>query len=713
MRKRSLILMLLLFTVSCTHVAEKPSSRPAVQIPEKEREAAEELMQEPDREKKQEDKSTKALAEELDQRLQQILEEADVQGEAEIYAPEEDRAGDAQEVSFNFYDADLVEVIRVFMELLEEDYILHPDVQGKVSLSVDGRFYPEQILDLLQGVLRVNNMAMIRKDESWEILPQAKVSKQLDAQELILPDADKQPKRGQVIQGFSLRFIPAKEMVNIIEPYLSKGAQVYAHESKGVLLVSDYPHTLEKVAELVRQFDESVFGDIQARVFGLRFVQAEEAAEQLEGIAQNFGLGPDKSAPAKRISFLPLDRLNMVLAVTKDEQVLDFVQTWVDGLDQEQPQEMQTTDQQEIFVYYVQHGDAEEIVSSLRGVFESGARQDGEEASGQGQQDAQDQEEDQEEEQEGEGEPGTGAGQVSGELSGEVRFNVDKTTNAIITRCNSRDYSKVESVIQKLDLYPKQVLIEVVIAEVTLKDTTELGVDWEYILSLGDGLEGEIVANRGGSSPGAGASLLLESSNRLEAALDAAVEDNELQILSTPTLLAADNKEARINIGDEVPFPTSTKRKSDDTDSSEVVDTTIQYRDTGIILDVLPKINKDGMVRLEIVQEVSNLSQERVEGIDAPVINTRHTSTNLAVQDQQTVVIAGLMEQQRDKSSSGVPGFQRLPGVKHLFGHTKDSYENTELLVFITPHVILSQEDSNVLTRNFLNRLDEVKQEMD
>jgi general secretion pathway protein D len=498
-------------------------------------------------------------------------------------------------------------------------------------------------------------------------------------------------------------------MINILKPYLSQSAQVYAHESKGVLLVCDFPHSLERVSDLIALFDESVFADVKARVFPLQYINAEDAVEQLKNIAEQFGLDKSEISARSRISFLALERLNMVLAVTRNDQVLDFVEAWVDGLDRQLPEAIVGRDRENIFVYYVQYGDADEIVESIRGVFderiekderrlpsevtdlrsETTLRSETEEISG----------------------PQTGV--VLGELSGPVRFMIDRATNSIITRCYSVDYPKILSVIEKLDLYPKQVLIEVVIAEVRLSERTKLGVDWKYILSLGGGVTGEIGFVPGeGALPTSGFVFSVASTHRLQAALQAAVDDRNLQILSTPTILASDNKLARINIGDQVPFPTSTRRRIDETATAETIDTTIQYRDTGIILNVIPKINKDGMVRMEISQEVSSLSPERVEGITAPIINTRHTETTLAVDDQQTIVIAGLMRQERSMLSSGVPGINRVPVLRHLFGTTEDSFDNTELLIFITPHVILSREDSNYLTRNFLNRLDEVKAEM-
>lgn len=641
----------------------------------------------------------------LNRRLQAIIEESPLRTRHEVFIADPDDLERVQDLSFSFYDADLVEVIRVFMKLLEEDYMVHPEVSGRVSLFVEDEFNREQLLDLLSGVLRVNNMAMIKPDKVWEFLPQSRVPRHISQDRIILPDSEQTPRRGQIIQGFRLNFIAASEMINILMPYLSQNAQIYAHEARGVLLVSDYPHALEKAADLVALFDESVFADVSARVFPLRYIDAEEAAEQLRSIAEKFGLERSEIGPAARVSFMPLERLNMVLAVTRSAQVLEFVEAWIESLDMELPMTVSGRTQEDIYVYYVQFGDAEEIVESLRGVFEftnqtdEGVRRPRPAA----------------EEAPPDSEPGTGTrpDSVSGELSGPVVFTVDQTTNSILTRCRTIDYPKILSVIEKLDLYPKQVLIEVIIAEVVLTDSTKMGVDWKYILSFGDRLEGQVSFIPGTDAlPGSGGVFMVESSRRLKAALHASLDDSQLQILSTPTLLASDNRPATINIGDQVPFPTSTRARLDDTDTSEVIDTTIQYRDTGIILKVTPKINKHGMVRMDIVQEVSSLTPRRVEGISAPVINSRHTETTVAVNDQETIVIAGLMEQERSRGYSGAPGVGRVPGLRHLFGTSSAEFKNTELLVFITPHVITSQEDSSFITRNFKTRLNELKEKM-
>ena len=692
--KKTVLLLLLFFCAGCATIDRSPQRTPerSVEIPQKAAVHHQETI--PEQMSCETGSNNKSEAELLNDRLRKIISESRLNAGSNIYPLNPDDGKDAQDVSFSFHDADLEEVIKVFMMLLEEDYMIHPNVRGRVSLFVNDLFNAEQLLDLLSGVLRVNNVAMIRSDNVWKFMPQDNAPRHISRDQIISPDNDELPRRGQIIKAFRLDFITASEMVNIIRPYLSQKARIYGHESRGVLLVSDFPHALERAAELISLFDKSVFADVKARVFPLRHIGAEEASEKLENIAGRFGLEHDEAGRQSRVSFLPLERMNMVLAVARNKQVLDFVEAWIEGLDQEIPEHIIAPEREGIYVYYVQYGDAEEIVESLRGVFDQGADKNSERS----------RRETSDREVTGE------SASVTGELSGQVRFTVDKATNSIIIRCRKMDYTKILSVIERLDLYPKQVLIEVIIAEVRLSDATRMGVDWQYILSLGGRLDAELRVVPD-TLPATGGILTLESSRRLKAALHAAVDDSQLQILSTPTLLASDNRPATINIGDQVPYPTSVRRRMEQIEQ-DIIDTTIQYRDTGIILKVTPKINKHGMVRMEIVQEVSSLTDRTVEGIAAPVINTRHAETTLAVGDQETIVIAGLMEQERSRSFSGVPGFSRIPGARHLFGTSRYSYENTELLVFITPHVISSRDDSSFLTRNFLTRLDELKQKM-
>jgi len=307
-----------------------------------------------------------------------------------------------------------------------------------------------------------------------------------------------------------------------------------------------------------------------------------------------------------------------------------------------------------------------------------------------------------------------GRGAFSGRLTGPVSFVVDETTNAILVKCMGSDYRVIKGVIEKLDIFPRQVLIEVLIAEINLDETNKLGVEWQYIFDL----SGSGVARLGNLSLTnlltdgpltGGMSYLVANTERFKAAIQASATDNNVQILSSPHVLASDNQKATIDIGSEVPVVTSQTLKDDSTSTVTTTDQSVQYRNTGIILSVTPHINEKGLVRMEVSQEVSELSDKFIEGIPSPIFSKRKAETTLSVKDGQTIVIGGLIRQTRSDTYTGVPGLSRIPILRNLMGTESKGWENTELMLFITPHVIVHNEDAEFISKKFVDRLEGVK----
>ena len=623
-------------------------------------------------------------------------------------------------VSLNFDDADLLEVLRLFMEILEESYTIYQGVGGKVTLEVNAELNRDEIFELLRGVLRMNGAVMVQRGPLWEVMPQAALPAAAEAGELLLP-GDPENVRGRVIRAFRLQYLPGAQFVNIIKPYLSKGAQVYVHEPSGVLLVSDYSHVLAKVSRLLLLFDVSVLAGLEQKVYLVRYVNAEDMVKELEKLIGAYGLAPGKGTNLNSsLSFLALPRINMILALSRDLVALALVDEWVAELDQEVLVLAQDSMVEDIFVHYIQNGVASDIVAVLEGLFSGGTKKvvDKEKDKVQplGKTLLDNQRDKQAAAAKLKAQRGT---PVSGTLEGEVTFVVDETTNSILVRATGNDYRKIKPVIEKLDIYPKQVLIEVTIAEVKLDETNKLGIEWSYLmkgLGGGDatGLLGidsglGLISGSGDTLIGSGMSFLVSNSSRFKAIVRALADDNRVNILSAPQVLASDGETARIDIGEDVPTVTSSYRTTDSGSTAQTTDTTIQYRNVGILLTVTPHINDNGMVRMEINQEVSQLSTKTIEGINSPIFSQRVAETILSVADGQTVVIGGLIQQSRSQGYSGVPWLSRIPGLRYLVGYEGKEFHSVELMFFITPHVILHEEDSVFVSRPFLNRLEQVK----
>lgn len=623
-----------------------------------------------------------------------------------------------QDISCNFDSAALLEVVRLFMdEYIKRDYIVYPDVQGLVTMKIDEKLTQTQTENLLRGVLQINNMTMFYQDDRWHIMPLEAAPAALSADNLLLPYQG-EVLRGQQIKAYRLKFVAVEELVKILTPYLSNGAQVYAHEASGVVLVSDYPHVLEKVAKLITLFDVGPFAGMHMKVYWPKYVLADELIIELDAMAKSLSLSTgNRRNINSQLSFLALPRLNLLLTMSRDAESLSFVDIWVDQLDREIPQLLQQNHDGNIFIYAVQNGSAKEIARVLEGLFSNNSI--GEDppkdpvetlpsgvqltrlSSGLEKPPA---------------EPQRHTDAVSGTLSGEITVVVDDVTNAILVRSSAADYRTVLPVIKALDRYPKQALIEVTIAEIKLDETTKLGIEWQYlmnnvagtsasgVLSVDSGLG--VVTDSGTSVINSGLSYLLVNTDRFTAALKAFSDQNRVNILSSPHILASDNQESRIDIGEEVPIITSEYRTTETASTATSVDKTIQYRDVGVLLSVTPRIHDNGMVKLDVSQEVSEISNKTVEGTDSPVFSKRAATTTLSVRDGQTIVIAGLMQQSYSNGYSGVPVLGRIPILRYFFGYESRAFENTELMIFITPHVILNEDDSEFISRSFLQRLE-------
>jgi general secretion pathway protein D len=279
---------------------------------------------------------------------------------------------------------------------------------------------------------------------------------------------------------------------------------------------------------------------------------------------------------------------------------------------------------------------------------------------------------------------------LPGQLRGDVQIVADEATNSLLIRALPEDWEVLHQSIETLDLRPLQVLIEVFIAEVQTTSDFQLGVSGR----VGDDSTkagNATSATLQGSSAGDFAMRVMRVGRlNVEVALSALSSKGNVRILSRPVLLAQNNQEARILIGSERPFVQVFRSLPTD---AGVRDQVVQYRDVGTQLTLTPTINEDGYVNLQIAQQVSNATAEVQFG--APVISTREASTYLFVRDGQTVVIGGLVDRQQDRSRSGVPFLKDIPLLGHLFGTTQRSETRSELFLFLTPHIIVTDEDAD------------------
>ncbi|MCI0636702.1 MAG: hypothetical protein L0206_22710, partial [Actinobacteria bacterium] len=283
---------------------------------------------------------------------------------------------------------------------------------------------------------------------------------------------------------------------------------------------------------------------------------------------------------------------------------------------------------------------------------------------------------------------------TAGDLVGETTVVPDVRTNSLVIRTAPENFPAIRETVQRLDVRPMQVLIEVVIAEVVLDDATQFGIDFEYF-GKEDDVE-FVVSNVNRALQPPDSSGLVASvfePGRVRAVLRALATDDRLDILSTPRILASNNQEARILIGSEVPFV----QVSSFGGIANTVLQSIQFRDVGLELIVIPRINQDREVTLEILQQNSSLTSTSFGNIDAPLITSRQAETSLVVGDRRTVVLGGLIETQVQRRESGIPLLKDIPILGNLFKSLERIDTKTELIITLTPYIIASDAEAETI----------------
>ena len=594
-------------------------------------------------------------------------------------------AGDSA-VGFNCVQCSLSEFVRSLAGELGLNYVLDPGVQGTVNIHTYGRMRRSDLRSLLDTVLEINGAAMVRQGAVYRILP-SQNARQLPLE--VRQGGGAAAERA--LQVVPLNFVPAGEMSELLNPYLSPGGDITYHLGANFLILSDTPANLEKLLELVRIFDADVFGDKRIRIYPLEHSRATGLALELGGIFAGVA-----AAEASPIRFLPIARLNSVLAIASGEAGFAEVDRWVARLDQ-------AGQNREIRNYFVkvQNGDAIEIAKLLRQIYEY-ERRDPEEPLPGGEQDPL---------------AGLGAAAEGRGDRQDIRIVADPLNNALIVQCSPQDYELIQETIRELDRVPRQVLINVKIYEVVLNDELSLGVSAFLQDRNRPTVSSPSVTTAGfGAAAAAGLNLatrgLIGDTRELVAFLNAAETRSRSRVLSAPSVIASDNVAANIQVGASIPTLSSQGVVPGGTGGGSLFSNTIQNRNTGVILNVTPRINAGGWVTLAVRQEVSSPGAPPTDGIQSPTINIRAVDTQVTVRNGQTIAIGGIISESKGNSRNRVPLLGSIPGLGLLFGTTSRTSERTELIALITPRVIEDIEQAADLTEELKSTLKGLKKEL-
>jgi general secretion pathway protein D len=624
-------------------------------------------------------------------------------------------------VTLNVVDAELREVVRMVLEdALGANYVIDPAVGGRITIQTTHPLPPEDLVPTLDAVLRMNGAALVQSGDLFQVVP---IDRALSSG----PIPGVQPLPGARLPGFSvvvtpLRFTSASAVAATLEPFAASGGTITPDPARNLLLLAGSGEQIATLQELVTIFDVDWMRGMSFGLFPLDTAGAADVATELDAVFGDTTEGP----LAGVVRVVPIERLNAILVVSAQPTYLDQAQTWIDRLDRAGEGE-----EQEIYVYNVQNSRATNLSEVLGEIFAASTATVGQPSlltPGQqpvelgstsgfeiGAQQSQ--------EQTGEGtqtgeraQPGRRprtqarplaavaafAQPASTRPESDIRIIADDTTNSLVIQARPREYRKIRQALEKLDVLPLQVLIEATIAEVTLNDKLNYGIEWffrsgDFTFAQGAALKPASVF------PGFTA---LFSSTDVRIVLNALEEVTDVDVISSPQLLVLDNQTARLQVGDQVPITTQQATSVQNPDAPIV--NSVQLRDTGVILTVTPRVNSNGLVILEIQQEVSNVvgaETRTVSELTTPTISQRQISSTVAVQSGETVALGGLITDNRSRGSSGLPLLSRIPIIGALFGSKTNSSQRTELLVLLTPSVIGSQLEARAVTAELRRRM--------
>jgi general secretion pathway protein D len=623
-------------------------------------------------------------------------------------------------VVFNFDNADLYEVIRVIGEVLRINYIIDPRVKGVVNIHTSGSISSEDAFPIFQSILRLNGATAVKKDDVYEIVPFSDGKKSS-----LLPSPTREPgkppsEENYTIQIVSVKYIPVAEVSKIIKPFLSDGADIIEHPPNNILIIGDVASNVKKSLDIIGLFDIDIFTDLRVRIYPILHSDVNEVAKEMEKIFSSFEVST-KSGRGVGITFTPITRINSLLVVSSIPSIFEKVERWLKELDRIPTEGSKFS----VFVYYVQNAKAKDLADVLKEAFTTRKEKKAEFKEKAVEQPAAQRGAKPSPTTPTPHTPQPAPTEEGGAVPlGEISIVVDEANNALVIRAFPRDYKSILETIKKLDIYPKQVLIEVFLAEITLDDSNKFGIEWARFITSNPPNAQELILNSPpptdpfGQALAAGTNLrysIVELGGKVAAAINAAASDNRLKVVSSPHILASNNKEAKIQVGSSQPILTNTYSTGiTSTTGVGVVEGTIEYKDIGIILIVTPRISDGGLVTMEISVENSTVATTSLGTLPSiPVFNKRTAKTVLSVMEGQAIVIGGLIQDTKNETKSGIPWLSKIPLLGAVFGYQTYSMGRTELILMMTPHVITDLDQSNAVTREFRKKVEGIKKDLE
>ena len=601
-------------------------------------------------------------------------------------------------VELNYEQADLRLVLEELARALDITLVIDPSIDNVVSIrTAESRpLAREDIWPLMQLLVRDAGVILERAGNLYN----ARRGQSGLTAEITTPETLGQSVAARLIQITPLTYISAEAATEALTPLLEPEGNVRKLTNNDTLAITGSEFQLERINQLLLLIDSDPFVNQGIRLYQLNNANATEVATELTEILLLIE-GPTPAYQVKGI-----ERINALLITAPATRGFEEITRWVQILDADSQEQVE-----QLFHYQVKNLKALELAETLTQVFEIeddsssiDANQDGasqirnpvpatelQSATTPGA-------------------PADTANQNSANTAVSanlvVKIVADESTNSLLIRSTARDYRQLLTTINQLDQVPLQVMINAVIAQITLSDATKFGVDWSRI-AANSALDPISTNTSTSVLPTAGLGGLLFSKTfidgaaQIDATLEAIAENNEVRLLARPSLTVTNNQEGEITIGSQVPV-----QQGESIGNSGVATTNIQYRDTGIVLTITPQINKDGVVNLVIRQELSSVDASAAGVQNNPVFNNQEINTTVVVRNGENVVLGGLIQTDNEDLNSGVPGLNRIPVLGRLFSYSQISQQRRELFIVLRPEIIDLNEPATLQYADILERFE-------
>jgi general secretion pathway protein D len=636
-------------------------------------------------------------------------------------------------VEINFDGADVQTVAKTLLgDILQLNVVVDPRVQGNVTLASAGPIPRKDVLPAFESVLRMSNAAVVRSGNLVKIIPIA------EATGGAISVGAGEPGFG--VSLVPLRYTSASTVAKTAESFLSRPGAIRVVRSRNLLLIQGTTAERQAVLDVVSTFDVEWLQNQSVGVYPLKSTSPETMIGELERIFETNEGGAGEGV----VRFQPVSRMNAVMVVTKNPKLLAQTTQWVQRLDRSD------TTGTTLRTFRLKNGNATQVAKILNDIFvgqrsgtsadattrqiapgvdaaqsrldslDHGSSNGSGATSGGGATDNRSSNpiaaafesfsDRKTADADATGNSSSAGGNVQRGTFQNLRITADAANNAIVVYSNQQDYRVVERAIRDVDRPQLQVSIDATVAEVTLTDELQFGV--QAFLSNNKGSISLLGASQVAAQSAVlqnvapGLNLLLGSQSQPRVILNALSNITDVKVLSSPSIVALDNQPALLEVGDEIPITTSSATLL--SNSATPVVNTIQMRNTGVILKVLPHVHSNGAIQLEVDQEISNVVNADQQTL-TPTIAQRRVHSTVSVISGQTVLLAGLISERDQKSQSGIPGVREIKFLGDLLGNTYNTKTRSEIIIFIKTRLIRNSVDAGAVTEEFRERLQSMR----